>query len=291
VFVRATDRFGFGEFEWQADLRLPLKVYPHEEYIRALLRPAEAQVFSGNHVARQKGEGIEFIDLRPFAVGDRVRHVNWRASARRGDLWVNEQHAERNADVILFLDTFTEAAREGRSTLDLELRAAASLIAKYLQQKDRVGFVTFGGMLNWLAPGGGPTQLYRLVDSLIDTQIVLNYAWRDLDVLPRRTLPPKAMVVALTPLLDDRAAGALLDLRARGFDLVLVEVAPQPFMEQPRGAVATVARRLWELRREALRGRFQEAGVPVALWDEQRDLATGLEEVTQFRRRARVASG
>ena len=109
--------------------------------------------------------------------------MNWRATARRGELWVNQQQAERNADVLLFLDTFTEASRDGRSTLDLALRAAASLTARYMQQKDRVGFVTFGGMLNWLLPSTGTAQLYRLVDSLIDTQIVLNYAWRDIDVL------------------------------------------------------------------------------------------------------------
>lgn len=290
VFLRATDRFELVVWEWHVDVRSALKIYPREEFIRNLLRPAETQVFSGNHVARQKGEGIEFVDLRPFTAGDLVRRVNWRASARRGALWVNERHAERNADVIIFLDTFTEASRGGTSTLDLELRAAASLVAKYLQQKDRVGFVTFGGMLNWLAPGGGSLQLYRLVDSLIDTQIVLNYAWRELDILPRRVLPPKALVVALTPLLDDRAAVALLDLRARGFDLVLVEIAPQAYMEPPRGESAVIARRIWELRREALRGRFQEAGVPVAVWDDEHDLAAGLEEVTQFRRRARVAS-
>lgn len=289
VVFRARDRFDVAAWEWEADLRAPLKVYPREELVRELLRPADTQVFSGNHVARQKGEGIEFVDLRPFAVGDRVRRVNWRASARRGELWVNEQHAERNADVILFLDTFTEATDGGGSTLDLALRAAASLTARYLQQKDRVGFVTFGGTLNWMLPGTGTTQLYRLVDSLIDTQIVLNYAWRDLDVLPRRTLPPKATVVALTPLLDERAAGALLDLRARGFDLVLVELAPQPYMPEPRGEMAKVARRIWELKREALRGRFREAGVPVAVWDDEHDLAVGLEEVSRFRRRARVA--
>lgn len=290
VFLRAADRFELAEWEWCADVRSELKVYPREEFVRTLLRPAETQVFSGNHVARQKGEGIEFVDLRAFAAGDLVRRVNWRASARRGGLWVNEHHAERNADVIIFLDTFTEASRGGASTLDLELRAAASLVAKYLQQKDRVGFVTFGGMLNWLTPGAGSMQLYRLVDSLIDTQIVLNYAWRELDVLPRRVLPPKALVIALTPLLDDRAAAALLDLRARGFDLVLVEIAPHDYMEPPRGDSAEIARRIWELRREALRNRFQEAGVPVAVWDRAHDLAAGLEEVTQFRRRARVAS-
>ena len=288
VLLRAHDRFGFVAWEWEVDRRSPLKVYPREEFIRDLLRPLETQVFSGHHVSRQRGEGIEFADLRLFVPGDHVRHVNWRATARRGDLWVNEQHAERNADVLLFMDTFSEASREGRSTLDLALRAAASLIARYLQQKDRVGFVTFGGMLNWMLPATGTIQLYRLVDSLIDTQIVLNYAWRDIDVLPRRTLPPKAMVIALTPLLDDRAAGALLDLRARGFDLVVVEISPQPFMPAPSGEVSSVARRVWDLRREALRVRFQEAGVPIAVWNDERALAEGLEEVTTFRRRGRV---
>ena len=174
VLLRARDRFDLVAWEWAADVRLPLKVYPREEFLRELLQPAETQVFSGNHVARQKGEGIEFVDLRQFAHGDRVRRVNWRASARRGELWVNEQHAERNADVILFVDTFTEASDGSGSTLDLALRAAASLTARYLQQKDRVGFVTFGGMMNWMLPGTGTTQLYRLVDSLIDTQIGRN---------------------------------------------------------------------------------------------------------------------
>jgi uncharacterized protein (DUF58 family) len=276
-------------WEWQAYDPQPLKVYPTEETVRALLRPLETQVFSGNHVARQRGEGIEFADLRQFVPGDRTRNVNWRASARRAELWVNQQHPERNADVVLFLDTFTEASDGGRSTLDLALRAASSLVARYLRQKDRVGFVTFGGMLNWLLPSTGTAQMYRIVDSLLDTRIVLNYAWRDIEILPRRTLPPKAIVLALTPLLDDRAVTALLDLRARGFDLVVVEISPEPFLAPPSSDVQRVARRLWRLRREALRGRFERAGVPVATWDDERGLAVALEEVTSFRRHARLA--
>src|SRR5207253_2899316 len=134
----------------------------------------------------------------------RIRRVNWRASARRGELWVNEHHAERNADVVILVDSFAEVRQGERTTLDPALRAAASLAARYLRQKDRVGFLSFGGFLNWLLPSTGVTQLYRIIDSLPDTQIVLNYAWKDLDVLPRRTLPPKAVVIALTPLLHDR---------------------------------------------------------------------------------------
>jgi uncharacterized protein (DUF58 family) len=289
TFARAHGPFGFVTWEWQVDDPRPLKVYPTEEAVRALLRPLETQVFSGNHVARQRGEGIEFADLRQFVPGDRIRYVNWRASARRAELWVNQQHPERNADVVLFLDTFTEASNGGRSTLDLALRAASSLVARYLRQKDRVGFVTFGGMLNWLLPSTGTTQMYRIVDSLLDTRIVLNYAWRDIEILPRGTLPPKAIVLALTPLLDDRAVTALLDLRARGFDLVVVEISPEPFLAPPAGDVQRVARRLWRLRREALRGRFERAGVPVATWGDESGLAVALEEVTSFRRHARLA--
>jgi uncharacterized protein (DUF58 family) len=286
VYVRAHDAFGLFRHEAVLDRRLPLKVYPTEEAVRSLLKPLDTQVFSGNHPARQKGEGIEFADLRPYVAGDRARQVNWRASARRAELWVNEHHPERNADVVVFLDSFTEARRGTRSTLDPALRAAASLVARYLRQKDRVGFVSFGGLLNWLLPETGTRQLYRIVDAMLDTQIVLSYAWKDIDVIPRRTLPPKALVIALTPLLDERSANVLLDLRGRGFDLVVLEISPLELLAQPRGELNQLAYRLWELRRDAVRGRFERAGVPLAMWDDESSLAAALEEVRTYRRYA-----
>src|SRR5204863_9046401 len=47
VLLRARDRFDLVTWEWAVDVRLPLKVYPREEFLRELLRPAETQVFSG----------------------------------------------------------------------------------------------------------------------------------------------------------------------------------------------------------------------------------------------------
>jgi uncharacterized protein (DUF58 family) len=46
---------------------------PRPEVLRALVAPRETQLFTGNRVSRQKGEGLEFADLRPFAHGDRIR--------------------------------------------------------------------------------------------------------------------------------------------------------------------------------------------------------------------------
>ena len=289
IFVRTHDLFGLFTHEAVLDERVPLKVFPRDESVRNLLRPLETQVYSGNHVAAQRAEGIEFADLRPFVPGDRVRHVNWRASARRGQLWVNEHHPERNADLVVFVDAFAEARRGERSTLDPAVRAAASIVARYLAQRDRVGFVSFGGFLNWLLPSSGVRQLYRIVDAMLDTEIVLSYAWKDVDVIPPRTLPPQALVIAVTPLLDDRSTSALLDLRGRGFDLVVVEVSPVSYMPEARAAAQELGLRLWRLRREAVRGRFERAGVPVAVWGDESSLAQALEEVSAYRRHARVA--
>ena len=135
------------------------------------------------------------------------------------------------------------------------------------RRRDRVGLIAFGGILRWLVPGTGLVQLYRIVDALLDTQIILSYYWKEIDVIPRRTLPPSALVIALSPLLDPRSVGALLDLRARGFDLAVIDVSPVPFTARPRRGLDAVAYDIWRLRRDALRHRLQRAGVAVVEWD------------------------
>jgi uncharacterized protein (DUF58 family) len=287
--VRARDRLGFYTWETRTGGSAPLRVYPSVETLRALLPPLETQVFIGNQVSRVKGDGIEFADVRAWEPGDRPRRINWRATARRGELWVNEQHPERNTDVVLFLDTFTDARSGNRGTLDQTVRAATTLAHRYLQRKDRVGLVSFGGYLSWLLPSSGTRQLYRIVDSLLQMDIVLSYAARDVDVLPPRSLPAKALVLALTPLLDPRTAPALLDLRARGFDLVVVEVSPVPFVDAGGNDLEQLSYRLWRLSREAHRIRYQHAGVPVVEWTDGVPLNVPLEEVSTLRRYARLA--
>jgi uncharacterized protein (DUF58 family) len=289
VFLRARDPFGLFVAEGVLARTPEVRIYPREDTVRRILQPRETQVFSGNEVARRKGEGIEFADMRPWAPGDPLKRVNWRATARRGEVWVNESHPERNTDVIVFVDSFAEARGRDAGTLDLAVRATAALADAYIRRRDRVGLISFGGILRWLEPGMGTVQLYRIVDALLDTQIILSYYWTGIDVIPQRTLPPNALVIALSPLLDGRSVDALLDLRARGHDLCVLEVSPVPFTQRPAAGVDAVAYDIWILRRDALRHRLQRAGVAVAEWREGTPLPAALEEVRAFRRHARVA--
>ena len=289
IAVRVRDRVGLVAHDALVEDGVMLRAYPAPERLRSLVAPLDTQPFAGNRVARARGEGIEFADLRPFVPGDRVRRVNWRVSARRGELYVNEQHPERNSDVVLFLDSFAEVRGEREGTLDLAVRAAASLAHEYLERRDRVGVVGFGGVVHWLLPATGRVQDHRIADALITSEVTFSYALKDVDVLPPRSLPPQALVVALSPLLDERSMRALTDLRARGFDLAVVDVSPRSVVTLPPGSPDALALRLWPLWREALRFGYERLGVPVVEWRRGEPLAAAIEEVTAFRRSARRA--
>jgi uncharacterized protein (DUF58 family) len=289
VVARARGPLGLVVHEGVHRTEAAVRVLPSRERLRRLLGPSRAQAAAGSRRAPQRGDGIEFADLRPFAPGDRVRRVNWRATARRGAPIVSDRHPERNADIVLFLDTFAEARRLHEGTLVRAVRAADTLAAAHLAQRDRVGLVSFGGVAHWLLPRSGTAHLERIADALLRSEIVFSYVLRNVRVLPPRSLPTHALVIAITPLLDDRTAPALADLRAQGHDLVVVEVSPAPFLPAPRGETAVLGRRLWELQRAALRARFAALGVPVVAWDGETPLAGTVEEVMAWRRLARRA--
>ena len=84
--------------------------------------------------------------------------------------------------------------------------------------------------------------------------------------LPRAALPPGALVVAFSPLLDGRFVEALRDMRERGFALIVVDVLN---IEPPvrRRFADTAARRIWLMEQQAIRFSLRELGVPVVPWD------------------------
>jgi len=288
VGIRARDALRLVTWEARFEHSQRLKAYPSPLTIQRLLAPLETQALAGSEVARAKGEGVEYADIRDFVPGDRVRAINWRASARRQGLVVNERHPERNTDVVLFVDSFTDVRGYGRSSLEEAVRAAASLATRYLERRDRVGLVGFGGVLRWLQPGMGATQRYRLIETMLETGVEPTYTWRDVNLIPARILPAKSLVLGLTPLVDQRFITALGDLRARRYDVAVIEVDAVPLVESGRSEIDKLAYRLWLLEREVLRAGLVALGIGVATWGDA-ELETVLEEVRTYRRYSRLA--
>jgi len=284
VLVRAHDPLGITVWDTRLGQTRTLRSFPREQRLRKLVAPLRTQPFLGAHVARVRGSGIEFADIRPFSSGDRVRQVNWRATARRGALYVTERHPEHASDVVLLLDTFAEARDAASGTLDSAVRAAASMARAHLARRDRVALVDFGGTLHWLEPAFGTTQLYRIVDALLASDVAFSYAWRAVESIPRKLLPPGALVLAISPLLDERSIRLITDLRTRGRDLTVIEVSPLPHTPPGTTAADAVGYQLWKLQREALRTRLQALGIGIAVWDDRGLLDAGLEGANSFRR-------
>jgi uncharacterized protein (DUF58 family) len=266
---------------------IDLRVYPHPERLRSLLRPHSLRPRFGSLVSRAAGTGLEFADVREFAPGDQRRHVNWKATARRGRLHVNLFHPEWSSDVVLLVDTFAEVTGDTRSSLELAVSAATSAAIEFLRRRDRVGLLTVGGTIQWLLPGMGMRQLYRIVDSLMRTKLAFSYGWPGAEAIPPRVIPPGALLVALTPLVDRRMSAILLDLRARGHDIAVVEISADALLPATPSQREELARRLWRLHRIAIRYRFQQAGLPISVWEIGRPLQVPFMELQKFRRTPR----
>lgn len=285
VAIRQRSVSGLHAYALRLDQPFPLKVFPHSAKLRRLLEPIETRLGFGDLVSRSRGAGFEYADLRPYVPGDDPRIINWRVTARAADTWVTERHPERNADVVFMLDTFAEARRGVDQTFDMAVRAVASLVEAHGRRLDRVGLLTFGEPVRWLQPGMGDRHRYRVLDLLMESHLVGQQYWRGLDVIPARSLPTSSLVIALSPLLDERTVHALADIRARGYDLAIVELEPTEYLPQPRDESERIARRVWTLEREHIRSRFEQQGVAVAPWKAEDPFPVAILRADLFRRR------
>jgi uncharacterized protein (DUF58 family) len=99
----------------------------------------------GQHRALLRGQGSEFDSLREYVIGDDARSIDWRATARRGDVMVRTWRPERDRRILVVLDTGrTSAGRvTGIPRLDTSMDAVLLLTALASRAGDRVDFLAF----------------------------------------------------------------------------------------------------------------------------------------------------
>jgi uncharacterized protein (DUF58 family) len=282
VDVVLRDRWRLAEGHLTVDLPA-LDCYPAPAQQRTRVVLSRLPNRLGEHAARTFGEGIEFAGVREYVPGDRQRSINWPASTRRGRLQVNTFAAERSQDVVLLVDGTTDVGEPGSSAVDLALRGTAAAARAYLDARDRVGVITYHwGAIGWLPPGLGRRQVYRIIDAILASERggagpAYGTSMRR---LPRAALPPGALVVVFSPLLDQRFVETLRDMRERGFTMLVVDVLNADPPTRPR-STDRVARRIWRMEQEAIRFSLRELGVPVVHWDGVQSLDLPLARYTR----------
>jgi len=286
VLVRVTDASAALVGRGVASGDTVIESRPAPIVLRTLVRSERVRAVAGDRVARLAAEGIEFAEVREEQVGALERRINWRATARRGATCINVQHPERSTDVVLLMDTFNEAV------LPDVVAVGVGLAEAYLARHDRVGLVAFGGLLDWVEPGTGPTHLERIRRSLLASEAYFSYAWKTADVIPRRHFPAGCLVLGVTPFGDNRFTSTLASLRSRGIDLAIIEVEPPTSGPGEPTRTEALAHRIVNLERRELRRQFWRLGVPIATLAGPDGISAGLAEIAAFRRalRGRIGS-
>jgi uncharacterized protein (DUF58 family) len=132
-------------------------------------RLARLRQLDGLVAARVRGQGTEFDSLREYVDGDDVRSIDWRATARRGDVVVRTWRPERDRRLLLVLDTSrTSAGRVGDvPRLDASLDAALLLSALAVRAGDRVDLLALDRDVRAAVEGVGRNEvLPRMVDAM-----------------------------------------------------------------------------------------------------------------------------
>ncbi|MBU8896601.1 DUF58 domain-containing protein [Corallococcus sp. H22C18031201] len=207
-----------------------VKVYPDLTALsREALALTRAEDASSARTVRLKAtEGREFESLREYRPGDDYRHIDWKASARQGDMRVRTWQPERHQPVLLLLDCGRHMAGEvgGRRKLDHAVDAALRLARVSLDAGDRVGVLAFASDVRaFLPPRQGREHLRLITEALYRVEAALEESdyGRAFDfAFARQTR--RALVVLFTDLVDPGASGALLTrtlaLRPRHLPLV-----------------------------------------------------------------------
>ncbi|MFF0323289.1 DUF58 domain-containing protein [Nonomuraea angiospora] len=208
-------------------------------------RLARLRELDGQHPALVRGQGTEFDSLREYVVGDDVRSIDWRATARRHDVVVRTWRPERDRRVLIVLDTGrTSAGRVGDAPiplagaaaggagllvrpdprpaagwprLDWSMDAALLLAALAARAGDQVDFLAYDRAVRAWVSGASRTEL---LSSLVNVMAPIEAELIEAD--------SQGMVAAVLSRAKRRCLVVLLtDLNGAALDEGLMPVLPQ----------------------------------------------------------------
>jgi uncharacterized protein (DUF58 family) len=177
---------------------------------------AQLRELDGLHQTVRPGQGSEFDSLREYVIGDDVRSIDWRSTARHRDVMVRTWRPERDRRIVLVLDTGRTAAGRvaGYQRLDSAMDAAQLLTALASTAGDRVDLFAADQRIRArvLAPSR-TTALATVTDALAGLQAELTETdWRLVTATVLAHARRRCLVVALTDL--NFAVDLLPELRA-----------------------------------------------------------------------------
>jgi uncharacterized protein (DUF58 family) len=127
-------------------------------------------LLAGQYHSAFKGRGMEFEEVRPYAVGDEIRSIDWNVSARLGEPHVKVFREERELTVVLAVDLSGSLSFGSVGELKRELLAeiAGTLAYSAIRNSDKVALLAFTDRIElFVPPRKGPRHVLRIIRELL----------------------------------------------------------------------------------------------------------------------------
>jgi uncharacterized protein (DUF58 family) len=246
------------------DTAQAVRVYPNlrdlRRYDLLIRRGLEAQAAA--RPVRVAGASTEFERVREYLPDDEFRHINWKATARRGQTMVNQFESERSQNLVILLDAgrFMAALADAPSPddesqaaltkLDRALNAGLLLAHVATQRGDRVALLAYADdVRTFVPPQRGRRALLSTVQALYNLRaepVEPDHA-RAFGFLASRNLR-RSLIVLFTDLADRESSAVLAAhvLRAARQHLVVCVTLRDPNLRRPAARSPRDAASLYE---------------------------------------------
>ncbi len=277
-----------------------LLVEPERDSVRAQeLHPERTRGFAGPIPARMPGSGVNFLTLREYQPGDRLRAINWRVTERLSSggsdlLYTNVFEQHRIADIGLIVDAraLADMTIGNRTLFEESVRATGALAGSFLGAGHRVGLLVYGSGVDSVFPGYGKTQRERIISALSWAKPGSHFVFNDLRNLPTRLFPPASQIVFVGPC-HHKDISALVGLRAVGYALMVISPSPiaMELEHRPVDAKAPsdqLAIRFAEIERAVTLQTLKREGINVIDWDPSTSLHAAVQRASVAHRGQRT---
>lgn len=181
-----------------------IKVYPSYVEVRkySLLALSNARAEAGSRAIRRIGNSMEFEQIKEYVPGDDVRRVNWKATARRGQIMVNHYTDERAQQIYCVVDKSRVMAMQfnGLTLLDYAINASLMLLRVALLKQDKAGLITFSNRPDHFTNAERQTsQMATIMEALYRQETQFQEADMDsLYALIQRRVPQRSLLILFT---------------------------------------------------------------------------------------------
>ena len=148
-----------------------IKVYPSFLQMKkyALLAFSNNLQQTGAKKIRRLGQNKEYEQIKEYVLGDDMRSVNWKATARRDLLMVNQYQDEKSQQVFCLVDKGRSMKMpfDGLSLVDYAINATLVMSNISIRKQDKAGLITFSDKIGTIVPASSrPTQMNTIQEVL-----------------------------------------------------------------------------------------------------------------------------